>query len=92
MSFSLRRYIWLILIPLPLALLVFGIQSNYEAQPLPTLMVLAICDDDGYTDCHLHPNPHCYLNAHAHIHGDLYAIGNGNGNLYGYTDAGSSST
>jgi len=40
MSFSLRRYIWFILIPLPLALFAFGIQSRYEAQPLPTLMVL----------------------------------------------------
>jgi len=41
MSFSLRRYIWLILIPLPMGLLAFGIQSRYEAQPLlPILMVL----------------------------------------------------
>jgi hypothetical protein len=36
-----KHYIWLILIPLVLGLFAFGIQSHhYEAQPLPTLMVL----------------------------------------------------
>ena len=39
-SHTLRRYFWLILIPLVLGLFALGTRSNYMAQPLPTLMVL----------------------------------------------------
>ena len=38
--YSLRRYFWLIFIPLGLGLFALGTRSSYTAQPLPTLMVL----------------------------------------------------